>query len=261
MDKKLIIEGFKEKLKNARELCPGMTDEIYEISDYMSSIANDTVKPEAIALLIVCILDDISKKKSGFPNAVLPEYLITHSNQCIAQMQYFPQVIDEIANEEFAESFREICEDKLKMYCPKRVKVNQEHKHPENIETAINWWANAIQSPKMDNGTDIFAIFSVMLSNKEYTKNEIDVFKDSLANGIKKEISKNGRCTLDVDYGPCELLQEAGDKIGISSFGYPVKTHMLITEDTVIVSEGYNAPNKIIWSKIEIEAKPKIKEK
>ncbi len=261
MSKELIIKDFKSKLKDAREFCPGMSDEIYEICNYMSNIANDTVKPETIALLIVCILDDISKKKSGFPKATLPDYLIVHGNQCIAQMQYFPQVIDEIANEEFAESFREICEDKLKMYCPKRIRVSQENNYPENIEVAVNWWANAIQSPKMDNGTDIFAIFSVMLANKEYTQEEISEFKEILANNIEKEMKKNRRCTLDVDYGPCELLQEAGNKIGISDFGYPIKTHMLITDDQVIVSEGYKAPNKTIWSKERIEYKIKTKEK
>lgn len=259
MSNKLVINDFKNKLRNIRELCPGMTDEIYEISDYMSTIAKDTVKPEGVALLIVCILDDITKKKSGFPNAKLPDYLITHGNQCIAQMQYFPQVIDEIADDEFSESFREICEDKLKIYCPRRIKLENNKKYPQNVEVAVNWWASAIQSPKMDNGTDILAIFSVMLSktNKEYSEEEINTFKDTLATKVIEELDQKRSCKLSVDYDPCKSLQEAGNKVGIKSFGFPIKTNMIITEDNVIVSEGYMAPCKTIWSKEKIKQKEK----
>lgn len=251
MKEENLLNNAKQKFANARTMCPGMSDDAYALTDYISLVVQDNVVPQGLALCMTLIQDDLQKNRNGFrSNEPLPEYLSNNRNKVIAQMVYIPQVVDAIADEKFADEFRKICSEFLGFNTPKRVAVDGDIQYPENIMAAVDWWANAIQSPNLDNGTNIDPFFLMMISGnkKEFSKEEIKAFKDSLASGISKELESYGRCSLSVDYQPCEILSRAGKKIGLGGLDYPVKTKMRISNQVVEVEEGYGA-SKIIWSK------------
>ncbi len=252
MEEKILLSNAKQKFASAKTMCPGMSDDVYALTDYISLVVQDDVVPKGLALCMVLIQDDLQKNRNGFrSNEPLPEYLSNHRNQAIAQMAYIPQVVDAIADEEFAEEFRKICSEFFGFNTPKRVIVDGDVQYPENVRVAVDWWANAIQSPKIDNGANIDPFFLMMISGnrKEHSKEEIKIFKDSLASDISEELENYGRCSLSADYQPCEILSRAGKKIGLGGLDYPVKTRMRISNEAVEVVEGYGANTKVIWSK------------
>lgn len=248
------MKNVKEKLSNARTTCVGMSNEIYALTDYMSSVANDSLVPMGMALCLGLVMDDLEKGRNGFASASsekLPDYMIEHKNQIKAQLVYFPQVIDAIAEPDFAEEFRTVCKEFFNFDPPRRVSAEVDESYPAYIKAAVDWWANAVASPKLDNGADMNPILLMMAGNcqKSNTADEIKIFKNTLAEEIMKEMEKYGRCTLDVDYHPCRALSVAGDKIGLNPMmGYPWKTYMRISKNEVGVSAGYRAEYEIIWT-------------
>lgn len=250
----IIMNNVREKLSKAREKCVGMSEEVYAVTDYMSVVANDTLYPEGIAVILALIMDDVQRGRTGFasfPDKELPVYLREHKNQVLTQMPYVLQVIDEIAEPEFAKEVRNICKQIMNWNPPKRSKAELDDSYPAYVKVAVDWWANAIASPKLDNGDEMPFMLMQMISatGKSYSEEEVKLFKTTLAEGIINEMKEYGRCTLRVDYHPCDVLAEAGGKIGVSSMsGWPWKTTMYVSEKKVEVYAGYGAPNKILWT-------------
>lgn len=166
-------------------------------------------------------------------------------------MANIPQVVDAIADEKFATEFRQICKETFGFNTPKRVFANTDSTYPEYVQVAIDWWANAVQSPKFDNGGDVnpFLIMMISGNRKSYTEEEIKIFKECLAKNILSQIKEYGSCSLSVDYDPCDILADAGNKIGLNSTNYPWKTWMKVSDKIVEVSEGWSSGRKTIWSK------------
>lgn len=252
MEEKNILNGVKQKFAEAREKCPGMSDDVYALTDYISSVANDSLVPSGLSMCLALIMDDLQKGRNGFrQNEPLPKYLNNRREQIITQMVYIPQVVDAIADEKFAEEFRKICNDAFGFNPPKRVNASTDSQYPEYVRAAVDWWGNAVQSPKFDNGGDMNPFLMMMLSGNRsgHSEEEMKIFKDSLAKDILVELQKYGRCSLSVDYHPCEILSRAGEKIGLDDMtSFPWKTWMNISDEIVEVSEGYGAPRKTIWS-------------
>ena len=250
--KETTMCNIREKLENARELCPGMSKDFYLLTDYMSENTNDELVPRGIVMLSVCVRDDLEKGRNGFGKD-FPEELAQRRNFVKDEVQWIPQLVDAIADEEFAEEFRMHWKECFGSVPPKRVNtkaVEMDTQYPEYIKAAIDWWANAIVSPKFDNGEALPAFFSFLMAGaaKEYTPAEIKTFKEALANGILDEMSKHSRCTLDVDYHPCRVLASAGNLIGVPDMtGYPCKTYMSVSEKEVSVCAGYGASREVIW--------------
>lgn len=263
---KATMNNVKEKLSKSREMCPGLSEEVYALADYMSKSANDELIPVGMAMCLVLCIDDIKKGRNGFAFAEsneLPEYLIKHKTQVLAQAVYIPQIIDAIADEDFANEFRKICKEQLHFDPPRRdEKYNQnadiEGDYPEYVKVAVNWWANAIVNPKFDNGDDsmtggISLMMAMMVSSKNsITAEQIGTFKKELANTIVEQIESSyyGECRLSVDYHPDMLLYSAAQKAGINDdMGFPWKTNMSISKEKVSVSAGYAAPWEELWTK------------
>lgn len=253
----VILEGVKKKFAEARTSCPGMSDDVYLLTDYISEVANDTLVPAGLALCLALVSDDLQKGRNGFQECKpLPEYISKRREQAMAQIAYIPQIVDAIADEEFAKEFREIFKEIFGYNPPKRVNAESEVQYPENVRAAVDWWANAIQSPKFDNGDSMNSFITMMLysSQKGISEEDLITFKDTLALDIIAELQRDGRCVLSVDYHPCAILANAGSKIGLNDMtSFPWKTWMNITEQEVEVSEGYGAPMKTIWSKTDKE--------
>lgn len=253
--KKNILNDVKQKFSEVRDKCPGMSDDVYALTDYISLVANDSLIPLGLSMCLSLIMDSLLKGRNEFKqNEPLPEYLNRRRDQIVAQMAYIPQVVDAIADEKFAEEFREIYRDIFGFNPPKRVNANIDFQCPENVRAAVDWWANAIQSPKFDDGCTHPLLMTTLYVNRGgYSKEDIKVFKRSLAQDILIELQQYGRCLLSVDYHPCEILSRAGEKIGLNDTPsyYPWKTRMIISENAVEVSEGYGSPKKTVWSSEE----------
>ncbi|MBO5141662.1 MAG: hypothetical protein J6C46_01455 [Clostridia bacterium] len=244
------LYNAREKLANARKHCPGMSEEVYALTDYMSEATNDTLVPYGMFLGLVMSIADVEMGIPGFHNIKeLPEIFIKHKNQVLAQAPYVLQVIDAIAEKEFADEVRALAASILKFNPPKRVNAVISG-YPEYIMVAVNWWANAIMSPKYDNGEEIPAMFARLAArtSHSYSQDDILVFKSTLADEIEKELKEYTTCVLDVDYGPCEALGRAGEKIGMDGMSFPWKTSMHVSKEQVTVSAGYAAPREILWS-------------
>lgn len=260
------MNNVKEKLSKSRESCPGLSEDVYALTDYMAKVANDELVPNGMLMLLVLSLEDIRREENGFAGAEskeIPEYLIKHKTQVLTQAVYVPQVIDAIADEDFANEFREICKDVLKFDPPKRYgKYDQnadiDGDYPEYVKVAVNWWANAIVNPKFDNGdNDMNGAMAIILamkvnSKRSITKEQIDIFKKELADIIvaQMESSLNEECRLGVDYHPDMLLCKAAQKAGINDdMGFPWKTTMCINKNKVYVAVGSGASWETLWEK------------
>jgi len=250
--KEATMNNIREKLANAQELCPGMSKDFYLLTDYMSENTNDELVPMGIVMLSVCVRDDLEKGRNGFGRS-FPEELANRRGFVKDEIQWIPQLIDAIAEEEFAAEVRQVWKEIFGSVPPKRVDttaVDTDTTYPKYVKAAIDWWANAIVSPKFDNGEALPAFFSFLMAGaaKEYTPAEIKTFKEALAKGIMDEMSMYGRCDLDVDYHPCRVLANAGNLIGVNDMtGYPCKTYMSVSVNEVIVRAGYGAPAEVIW--------------
>lgn len=249
----MLMTDVRKKFASARELCPGMSEEIYALTDYISTIANDQLVPGGILVMLIGVMDDLEKKRCGFARKTeFPEYLATHSMQVRAQLPYILQVVDAIAEPDFADEVRTECKEALCWDIPKRIDVSSEVSEHGYINAAVNWWAEAIQHPKMDNGDDGLAMLMMMFggrtSSRQLTEADITTFRETLTAGIVELMERTGYATLSVDYGPDRTLGEAGDAIGLGQFDFPCKTTMWITEIKVSVRAGYGAPEQIIWS-------------
>ena len=249
---KIIMTGVNKRFSKARELCVGMSDEIYALTDYISVVANDSLVPMGLVTCFICVLDDIEKGRCGFAKkAEFPEIFIKRKELIKAQFPYLIQVVDEIADEDFSEEFRRHCKAFLGFNPPKRINVEVDVKYPDYVKAAVDWWANAILSPKLDNGEEMPAMLTRLISGsaKSYTEEQIKLFKDTLAEGIMEKMKERSVCEISVDYHPCLILAEAGQKIGVPDMlGYPWKTDMQIQENHVKVA-GYGESYKTIWSR------------
>lgn len=250
---KMLMINVKEKFAQARELCPGMSEEVYALTDYFADVTNDRLTPTGILMVLVSIMDDLKTKRCGFAAQIeFPEYLVTHNAQVQAQMPFVLQVIDAIAETDFAEAVRAECREVFHWNIPKRVDISSKVSEHENINAAVNWWAEAIQHPKMDNGDDNLAMLLTMFggrtSRRQLTEADLQTFREKLTGGISEQMEDRGRVTLSVDYGPDHILGEAGAAIGLGQFDFPCKTTMWITETEVSVSAGYGAPQQTIWA-------------
>ncbi len=259
------MSNVREKLSMSREKCPGLSEEVYALADYMAKIANDTLEPWGMVMYLALSIGDILRGENGFASGEskeIPECLSKHKTQVWTQAVYIPQIIDAIADKDFAEEFRKICKDDLNFDPPKRDRKYDQNAdivgdYPEYVKVAANWWANIIVNPKFDNGDDsnadgmAFLLTMMVNSKSSISKEQIDIFRKELADIIVEQMksSRNGECNLDVDYEPDMLLHEAAHKAGIDDMGFPWKTSMVISKDKVSVSVGYAADWKTLWRK------------
>lgn len=127
-----------------------------------------------------------------------------------------------------------------------------EKEENDSITVAADWWADAIKKPKQDAGEPILNFLFMQTSSmtkKELSDEKIEKFKGILKEGINEHMKEYGRCTLDVDYHPCEILEKAGSAIGLRDMiDYPIKTTMRVTKDKVEVAYGYGKSFETIWS-------------
>lgn len=254
-----LLHDVRKKLANARTACPNMHEEIYLLADYMSTVANDQLVPTGMAVCLTMVIEDLKRGKSGFAvseNEELPEYLIKNKAQILVQAMMFPQIIDAIADEAFAEEFRAILKEVYKWDIPKKVTPSDDNfDFPPYVKATVDWWANAICNPKFDNGDDSeaggMASFLAMLlgnSGEQLSQDSISAFKKHLGESLIKEFEYRDSIDLSVDYAPCSTLASAAEKAGVDTNKFPWKTFMCISKTEVSVRAGYGAKFEKIWT-------------
>lgn len=126
---------------------------------------------------------------------------------------------------------------------------------------AAKWWADKLRGGTVQNNGEsmqslmmtLFAM-SVRKSDKYYA--EVDKFEKELINIINESLKSSNYAYLSVDYDAEGLLLDAIFNIDIDTkFLFPVKTSMRVTKEDIQVSEGYQAPYKQIYPKLEQEKK------
>ncbi len=99
--------NVKERLKLAREKCPGMPEEVYLFADSLSEQMNEALVPTGVAMAIALALDEFRcervKRHEG------PDAPATDGREIIRSARYVLQVIDAVTDKEFADEVRELC--------------------------------------------------------------------------------------------------------------------------------------------------------
>ena len=257
-----VMYNVRKKLSQSREKCPGLSEEVYELANYMATVASDELTPHKRAITLMLCVMDVRSGRNGFYGTKpqeFPSYLKEHQEQVLEQAPYFLQLIDDIAEEDFANEFRSFCKSILLFDPPKREKkldlyADVGGNYPDYVKVAVNWWANAILHPQFDNGSGVDGLFAMMMvkPSNSVTQSQLTAFKEQLAKLIVKNMKNSpyNDCEISVDYSPNCTLSKASKKAGFpNTVMFPWKTHMTITEEQVSVSSGYCAPREILWKK------------
>lgn len=109
----VLMTGVADKLRDARELAPNVPYELHHFCDYLADVSdNREIAPLGMMVLLSCALNDLKKERCGFANKVdFPEILKEEKYQIAMYMSWFPLIVDNFGNEEFAKVFREIFEE------------------------------------------------------------------------------------------------------------------------------------------------------
>lgn len=60
------MNNEREKLSKCRELCAGMSEDVYVLTDYLSTVANDSLVPVGMAMMFALALNDIENGRDRF---------------------------------------------------------------------------------------------------------------------------------------------------------------------------------------------------
>lgn len=130
---------------------------------------------------------------------------------------------------------------------------------------AAKWWAAKLTNDiRHDLGgrdaaeraeTATFNAASAMLRQR-FTPAQADRFAEALTTLIDQRLTSEAPqqdfapLTIHCDYGIAPVLAEAATCTGLSvgMFDLPAKTNMWIDPGRVTVSEGYGAPDEVVWA-------------
>ncbi len=113
----------------------------------------------------------------------------------------------------------------------------------EQIDKAVNWWAEQIEQPTFDAGADspemeLAEIMASMLT-KPMAEDCSEKFKIELRSALKDK-EYNPLQGLHTDYHPNLILFEAAKSAGVNENNFPWKTNMWFKDNgSVQVRSGY----------------------
>ncbi len=120
------------------------------------------------------------------------------------------------------------------------------------IAAVVSFWSGCLTRPVVhDNGDDMQSIMGTLLSANRsgVSEEQVAKFSEALTTSLQDEsLSQHERSFIDVDYGPDRILCEACAKAGISAGDrFPWKTFTRMTPGRVTVSQGYRAPDRVLY--------------
>ena len=115
----------------------------------------------------------------------------------------------------------------------------------EQIEKAVNWWAERIEQPTFDAGADSpemkLAEAMAQMLTSTVAEGCTEKFKNELRSALKKEDFDPWH-GIHTDYHPDPILFEAAKEAGVNENNFPWKSSMYFRDDgSVQVSLGYGA--------------------
>lgn len=116
----------------------------------------------------------------------------------------------------------------------------------ELARKAANWWREAYNRPRFDNGDNSLAggvavLAALMMSDKPSAEVG-DKFEEELYNSILKHLDKtDGDMYISTDYAPDGTLSNACNASGMNINNTPWKTSMTISNGKVVVCPGYGS--------------------
>lgn len=242
---------LKEKLGQARILCPGMEESDYQIAEYIATKISDTigdklVTPNDLSLIVIRGYLDINPRSwNRVPSSELPEFIGQNRKKCFNEMKFFLQILDVVADRDLAEIVRDECRDCYMWDVVHMVVVADDEEYPDYVKAALDWWSARIQRRVRGSGW-----------NRELIKEELASFRAALAQRIMEEIGRSGAAKLNIDIDPTDrMLLDAAETIGIDAWDlldvFPRRTSMCVTKTCVKVRIGSQRKYSVIWGNDE----------
>jgi len=246
------LSEAKKKLAACREMCPGLSEYTYALTDYLAEHVQDSTAPEGLMLFLVLALYDIERGRTNVESRQLSEPLVKNKQEVLRDAMYVQLVVDEIAEKEFAEKFRALCKDLLGYDTKKPEKaepvVKSMEEYADCIDEAAKWWTNIIMNPPKESSISSEEhIGRILKGGNALTKIQGMIFKNALENEIREVLKTEEVCIISVEYQPCAMLEKAAKSIGMKNTQFPWKTKMMVRKEQVVVSSA--SGTKIIWEK------------
>ena len=170
---------------------------------------------------------------------------MSHRAETMYQYFYVPQVVDAIADAEFATEFRKFYLEYIRVAPPVRAGVSGVSVCPPYVQVAVDWWVKAIQDPYKI-GKYISPDFEKVMSHL-YSKKQLERFRLALASIILKQIDITGRCDISFTH-----ISKACRDAGMMDPIYYSGISMVVTPSMVEVKDAYTGEGRILWSEDSI---------
>lgn len=253
--------ALKEKLAHARDLCPGMDETDYQFAEYLAANLDEKSTPSGVVTTISLLMMDLARYRLDHSAVIIskgfPEYFRKNYSTAIGHAHLILQIIDIVADKDFAEDLRNKCFQTFRWTTARRVVVANRGDYPAYIEAAISWWAGAIQRQ----GRFLGDFVKLNVITKEFSEKELRIFSNTLAECILHEMRrhKGEIATLSIDDYPDQILCAAIKTIGISPacamWMLPERTSMTVRPNSVTVFR--NGSMKTIWNQESVASAEK----
>ena len=244
--KEIVLQNAKKKFDEARETCPGMSWDLYYLTDFISLMCSNNLTPKELSVFLVLVYDALRDGENVFDE---PEFnnLLVNRWDVLNEIYNSPQVVDVIANNDFSKEFRGYQQEFYGIVPPIRVHKDSTLPYPESVIVAVNWWAKKMQE-------EYFKNYSVFFSSARIFK-----FRERLAKIIAFDLQSNRRSIIYCENEPCFSLISAGLELGldVENSDFPKNIEMYIDNSTVKVLENSN--EIILWSIYDNETDDEIK--
>lgn len=230
------MENIKEKLKNTRELCYDLPDDMYYFTDFISEKVNDNESPLSMFLFLIAInngkfIDEIPIEKLYF---------------IINNISILFQVINRISSDSYKKEFMNIC-NKYDIKIPMYININEEY--TRNILIAANYWTNIAQPDSLALSNTSTQRLYKMLSNRrpELTIEQLKKYKSSLAKIINEKYSIENYVKIDPKI-LCSELNYATNSIDVPYDTYTLNGDIMeLTSDELRIYKRDENKMLILW--------------
>ncbi len=123
----------------------------------------------------------------------------------------------------------------------------------EAINHAIAWWLKDMSYPKFETGKEEDLSMCCLTTMLNFARpmpeeDKLRLFVNRLSNAIEQDLLDKGVSKLEVDIEAKGHLNDALNEANIEN-RLSFKTEMIISEDMVVVSKGFGAPYKDIYTR------------
>lgn len=233
----LLLNGVSGKFWNARKLCPELTEEVYQMCDYLASVTNTEMTPQGVACEISGLHELLKTGRQRYgKNVPVSEYLHEYRRECLRRLPYVIRVVDAMDNRKFADECRYLLRgEEFPLPC-RAPQIQFPHNFCPGVCEATKWWLTAILNPRFDL-EDLQSEFVVDVLTKllmpKYEEIRLKAFADALSNELQHQVNRLGEIKLTTDFVPQGTLDGIGKSCGIDPLGWPWHVEMIVDRDGI----------------------------